>query len=105
MDALHLHLLWLAREKKQIQVMWFCGNTQSHLLSPPKFLCVLAELRAALTLVVVDTTKVIDQAKSKSQCILNIGLFVELERLCMWWCNLKLQDVVKLSKNPIKKDV
>jgi len=30
---------------------------------------------------------------------------VELGRLCMWWCNQKLQAIVKLSKNPIKKDV
>jgi hypothetical protein len=43
--------------------MWLCGNT--HLLLPPKFLCVLAEVRAALTLVVVDMIKVIDQAKIK----------------------------------------
>ena len=85
--------------------MWLRGNTQSHLLLPLKFLCVLAKLQAALTLVVVDMTKVRDQAKSKSQCILNIGLFVELGRLCMWWCNLKLQAVVKLSKNPTNKDV
>ena len=79
MDALHFHLPWLAQEKTPLQVMWLCEDTQSHLLLPPKFLCVLAELRAAHTLVIVDTIKVIDQAKSKSQCILNLGFLWSLE--------------------------
>ena len=32
-----------------------------------------------------------------------LRLFVELGRLCMWWCNLKFQAIVKLSMNPTKK--
>jgi hypothetical protein len=79
------------------------GITQSHLLLPMKFLCVLVEFASCTqTSVVVDTTKGDELSEIK------VTVHPKHRLICGAWkvicvgCDLKLKDIVKLSNSPTK---